>query len=121
MIEPNAGELVLERSLDFADVITNQAELDIGRASLQQIFEGVLGVFCHIIHFVQNDEFRSDIKQIAGFDKGVDLIANNVNASLVGRIQMDNEPLVALEMPGLEFIDEIDNRSRLARSRGAIQ
>jgi hypothetical protein len=54
LVEPNTDELLLEGMVDFADIITNQEKLHIFIATLEQVFERLLGVFSHIIDFIQN-------------------------------------------------------------------
>ena len=58
LIEPNTNELLLKWHVDFADIITNEEKLDIGTAALEQVFERLLGVFGHVIHFIQHDKLE---------------------------------------------------------------
>jgi len=102
LIEPDTHKLVLQRFLDFANVIANETKPHIGTAHLQQGFERLLRVFGHVIHFIQNDEFQPRFKQMVGFDKLIDLVANNVDTPFVGRIQVNDIFLVF--MRGVGFV-----------------
>ena len=86
LVEPNTNELLLKRRVDFADVITNEEKLDIGAATLEQVFEGLLRVFCHVIHFIQHDKLEPDFEQILGSDKLVYLRTYYIDASLIGGV-----------------------------------
>jgi len=86
LVEPNTDELLLERVVDFADVITNQEKLYVFIAALEQVFERLLGVFGHIIDFIQDHKLVAHLKQVFGFYELVDLRPNNVDASLIGRV-----------------------------------
>ena len=86
LIEPNTNELLLEGVVNFADVITNEEKLHVFVATLEQVFECLLCVFCHIIHFIQDDELVPDFKEVLRFHELVDLRTNNVNASLIGGV-----------------------------------
>ena len=121
LIEPHTYEFVLQWQFDFADVITNEAELHIVAAHLQQILERLLGVFRHIIDFVEDNEFVSGFKQILGFDELVDLVADGVDAAFVGRIKMDDQTFIDMVLRFLIFVDEIYNRGSFARAGRSIQ
>jgi hypothetical protein len=86
LIEPNTDELLLEGVVNFADVVTNEEKLHVFIAALEQVFERLLRVFCHIIHFIQDNELVSDFKEILRFHELVDLRTNDVNASLIGGV-----------------------------------
>ena len=121
MIEPHTDEFVLQRQFDFADVIADEAELHIVAAYLQQVFERLLCVFCHIIYFIEDDEFIPDFKQILGSNKLVDLVADGVDAAFVGCIEMDDETFIDVVLRFLVFVDEVDYSGGFASPGGTIQ
>jgi hypothetical protein len=121
LIETHTDEFVLERQFDFADIITNEAELHIVAAYLQEILERLLGVFGHIIDFIEDDKFVPGFKQILGSDELVDLVANSVDAAFIGCIQMDDETLVDMVLRFLVFVDKIYYSSGFAGAGGSIQ
>ena len=50
----------------------------------------------HHICLVQNDELEALCEDASGFGKAFDLITNNINASIVGSIQLANGELLCL-------------------------
>lgn len=83
LIEPKFNEFVLQSFFNAIDVIANQAKTHIGRENLQQIAQGLLGIFGHIVDFVQNNKFHSCAKHGIGGDKTMNLVSYGVNASFV--------------------------------------
>jgi len=121
LVKAHTDEFVLERQFDFADIIANEAEFHIVAAHLQQILERLLGVFGHIIDFVEDDKFVSGFKQILGSYELVYLIANGVDAAFVGCIQMDNQTFVDVVLRFLIFVYEIYYSGGFAGAGGSIQ
>ena len=99
MVEPHAHKFGLQRFVNAADVVAYQAKphvvLDIVVA-VEQVPQRHLRVLCHVIHLIQYDEFCAATKERFGCDKTVDLDANDVNAALVRRVQMNHEPAVGV-------------------------
>jgi hypothetical protein len=122
LIEPHTDEFILKCNVNLANVIANQTESDICGGGLQQVFQRMLGVACHVIHFVQNDEFETLVKQIECFHKGMNLIAYNVYSAFVGRVEVNDVALVGSSvMFGLEFVDQVDDGGGFASPRRAIK
>jgi hypothetical protein len=94
LVESDANKFVLQRQLDFANIVANQKELDIVSTRLQQIFESLLGVFGHVVDLIQDNKFEPSFKEIFGLYKLVNLVANNIDSSLIRGIQVDYETLV---------------------------
>ena len=74
-------------------------------ACLQKSFQRLLGGFCHIIDFVQYDEFRPHFEYVFGLDELVDLGTNDIDPPLIGSIQMNDRLLVFARMSTLIFVD----------------
>jgi hypothetical protein len=119
LVETDAHKLVLQRKFNLANIVANQEKLHIVPARLKQILECLLRVFGHIIHLIQNHKFVTGFKQILGFHELVNLVANNINASFVGRVQMNDQTLVFLD--SLVLVDQIDDGGGFAGSGRAVQ
>jgi hypothetical protein len=119
LVETDTHKFMLQRKFNLADIVANQEKLHIVPARLQQILERLLCVFGHIIHLVQNHEFVPGFKQVFGFHKLVNLVANDINASLVGRVQMNDQTFVFLD--SLVLVDQIDDGGGFAGPGRAVQ
>ena len=84
-------------------------------------FCGMLGVFRHIIDFIEDDEFIPNFKEILGSNKLVDLVADSVDTAFVGCIEMDDETFVDVVLRFLIFVDEVDYSGCFAGAGGSIQ
>jgi hypothetical protein len=86
---------------------------------LQQVFERLLGVFGHVVDLIQHNKLEPEFKQVFGFHKLVNLVADNVDSPLVGCVQMDDETLVFFYF--LVLIDQVNNSGGFAGSGGSVQ
>jgi hypothetical protein len=109
----------LQRKFNLADIVANEEKLHIVPARLEQILERLLGVFGHVIDFIQYHEFVPRFEQVLGFHELVNLVPNDIDASLVGCIQMDD--LAFGFFHALVLVNQIDNRGRFAGSGWTIQ
>ena len=122
LIESHTDELVLQSSVNLANIVANQTEAYIHRGGLQEIFERMLGIARHVIDFVENDKLETLVKEVERPDKRMNLIADNVNAAFVGSVEMNDVALVGSSiMFGLELVDQVDDGGGLARTRWAIK
>jgi len=125
LIETNANEFILEGFINLADIIANQTKPNIGYGGLQQIFQGLLCVFGHIIHLIQHHEFDAIVKNVFRGDELKDLIAYDVNTTLIRGIQMYDVSLIDKVIvdivPFLVFLNEIDDSGGLARTRRPVK
>ena len=119
LVETNTNKFVLQRKFNLANIIANQEKFNIVPTGLKQILERLLGVFGHVIDFVENHEFVPRFEQVLGFHELVDLVPNNIDASLVGCIQMDD--LAFGFFHALVLVDQIDNRGRFAGSGWTVE
>jgi hypothetical protein len=116
LIESHTYEFRLQRLVDFAYVIAYEAKPHVEFARLQQGLESLLRRLGHVIHLVQDDEFRADFKDMFRFYELVDLCPDDVDTALVRCIQMDDGLLVSARPPVLVLVDEIDDGGGFARS-----
>jgi hypothetical protein len=118
LIETNANKFILEGFINLANIIANQAKSNIGYGGLQQILQCLLCVFGHVIHLVQHHKFNAIVEDIFRGDKLIDLIAYNVNATLIRGVQMYDVSFVYKMIVDvvffLVFLNEIDNGGSLA-------
>jgi hypothetical protein len=101
LVEPEPDEFVLKPLVDLADVIAYQTKANAARIILQEIAEGLLCVLRHVVDFIQNNELHAIVEEGLRVHEETDLIADDVDASLVGCIQMDNQVLVLVLQLGL--------------------
>jgi hypothetical protein len=85
---------------------------------LQQVFECLLGVFGHVVDLIQHDKLEADFKQVFGFHKLVNLVADNVDPSFVGCVQVDDETLIFFYF--LILINQVDNGGSFASTGWSI-
>jgi hypothetical protein len=121
LIEPDTQELILQGLVHLGNIVTYQAKPDIVRRGLEDIFEGLLGVLGHIVHFVQDDKLEPFFKEVLGFGKLMNLVTDNINPPFIRGIQMDDITLVDTVIPVLELVDEINDGRGFSRPRGAIK
>jgi hypothetical protein len=122
LVKSNTNELVLQRRIYLAYIITNQAEAHtLCRRRKQQFLQRLLRILRHIIHLVQNDEFHADIKEVLSPHELVNLVAYNIDTALVRGIQMYNISAIRYAPLSLVLLDQINNRRRLARPRRPIE
>jgi hypothetical protein len=57
LVETYANELVFQRFVDLADVVTDETEPDVVTGRLEKILESLLGVLGHVVDLVEDDEF----------------------------------------------------------------
>jgi hypothetical protein len=86
---------------------------------LKQIFERLLGVFGHIVDLIKYNKFKADLEQILRFNELINLVANDVDPSLVGRVQMNYQTLVFFYF--LVLVNQIDDGGGFASSWRSIQ
>jgi len=121
LVEAQTDEFVLQPLVDFAYVVAYQTKTNCARVVLQEITKGLLGIFGHVVDFVQYDKLHSSLEQRFRVHKKTDLIANNVDSSLVGRIQVDDKVLVLFTQFGLIRIYDVDHRCGFTGSRWTIE
>ena len=127
LIEPHAHKFGLQRLVNPADVVAYQAKPHIVLGvivvvAVQQMPQRHLRVLCHVIHFIQYDEFCAGPKEGFGCDKAVDLNADDVNAALVGGIQMNHEAAVGMGHGGqLVLVHQIHDGGGFPRAGGAVK
>jgi hypothetical protein len=119
LVETHTHKFMLQRKFNLADIVANEEKLHIVPARLEQILERLLGVFGHVIDFIQYHEFVPRFEQVLGFHELVNLVPNDIDASLVGCIQMDD--LAFGFFHALVLVNQIDNRGRFAGSGWTIQ
>jgi hypothetical protein len=89
LVEPHAHKFGLQRFINAADIVAYQAEphivLDIVVA-VDQVSERHLRVLCHVVHFIQYNEFHAGSEERFGCHKAVDLYADNVNSAFIRRV-----------------------------------
>jgi hypothetical protein len=101
LVESKPDKFVLKPLVDLADVIAYQTKANAARIILQEIAEGLLCVLRHVVDFIQNNELHAIVEEGLRVHEETDLIADDVDASLVGCIQMDNQVLVLVLQLGL--------------------
>ena len=125
LVEPEAHEFGLQRFVNAADVVADEAKPHVVLGvvvAVEQVAQRGLRVLGHVVHFVQYDEFYAGAKERLRGDEAVDLIANDVNAALVGGVQVNHEAAVGVLHGGLlVFIDEICDGGGFARAGGAVE
>ena len=67
----------------------------------------MLRIFSHVIYFVQNDKFHTDIEHVFRANKLIDLVTDDVDAAFVRGVQMNHQILIDFVVFGLIFVDEI--------------
>jgi len=81
-----------------------------------------LRIFGHVIHFIQNYKFNVGSKERLRGYKTVDLVANDVNAALIGCIQMNHEAAIRMLHRGLlVLIHKIYDGGGFTRARRAVK
>jgi hypothetical protein len=86
--EPEPGATALNGRRDLVDIIANDAKADVLRVLFDDATECSLGGIRHHVSFVENDEFVALREERSRFCKLLDLLTNDVDASIVGCIQL---------------------------------
>ena len=86
--ESEPGTSTLDSRNNLVDVVANDTEPDVLCVLLDNTPKRSLGSGGHHISFVKDDEFETLGEQCSRLGKVLDLLANNVNTSIVGRIQL---------------------------------
>ena len=108
LVEAHAHKLGLQCLVNAADVVAYQTKPHVVLAvvvAVEQVSQRHLRVLRHVIHFIQYYKFCSVAKERFGRDETVDLNADDVDASLVGRIQMDHQAAIHAVHSGLLILD----------------
>jgi len=125
LVEAEADEFGLQRFVNAADVVAYEAKPHVVLGvvvAVQQVAQGGLCVLGHVVHFIQNDELGAGAKERPRGDEAVDLIADDVNAALVGSVQVDHEPAVRVVHGGsLVLVHEVDDGGGFAGAGGAVK
>jgi len=90
LVESEPDELVLKPFVDLADVIAYQTKADTARVILQEVSQRLLRILRHVVDLVQNNELHPVVEEWFRVHKETDLVANYVDASLVGCIQVND-------------------------------
>ncbi len=125
LVEAEADEFGLQRFVNATDVVAYETKPHVVLGvvvAVEQIPQGGLRILGHVIHFIQDDKLDAGAKQGLRGDKAVDLIANDVNAALVGGIQVNHEAAIRVLHGGsLVFIHEIYDGGGFPCARGAVE
>ena len=90
--ESEPGTSTLDRRDDLVDVVANDTESEVLCVLFDDTPKHSLDSGGHHISFIEDDEFETSREQCSRLGKVLDLLANNVNTSVVGRIQLKMGP-----------------------------
>lgn len=87
--KPEPRTPTLNRRYNLIHIITDNAEPDVLRVLLDDASEGGLGGGGHHVGFVEDDEFEAFGEEGAGFGELFDLFADDVDAAVVGGVELE--------------------------------
>lgn len=117
--EAEAGATGLEGGDDLGHVVADEAEPGVLGVLLDDAAEGELCVVGHGVGLVEDDELDALVEELAGAGELLDLVADDVDATSVGGVELEGHGGVGLG--SVHALGGGNDRRRLAGTGRAVQ